>query len=164
MLRHSMGGQLLEQQLMHGQAQDGMHPGLQLGAGLAGEVRYGEVQAALPAQDVGDAVGDLTGVPAALIVSTALASIALGSMGLVSMALASMALVSMGLLNMAVVSVQGTLLAVVSTETGQHGTGQHGVTALAQWSWLCRSGEVWSRPHCARLQRMYRTGHARRAS
>lgn len=65
MLRDSMGGQLLEQQLMHSQAQDGMHPVLQLGAGLASEVCYGEVKAALPAQYVGDTVGDLTGVPVA---------------------------------------------------------------------------------------------------
>lgn len=63
MLRHGMGGQLLEQQLVHRQPQNGMHPRLQPCAGLASEVCYCEVQAALPAKYVGDTVCDLAGVP-----------------------------------------------------------------------------------------------------
>lgn len=55
--------QLLEQDLMHSQTQDGMHSGLQLCAGLASQVGYGEVQAALPSKYVGDRVGDLARVP-----------------------------------------------------------------------------------------------------
>ena len=48
---------------MHSQPQNGMHPGLQLGAGLASQVCYGEVQTALPSKYVGHRVGDLARVP-----------------------------------------------------------------------------------------------------
>lgn len=59
-----MGRQALEGELMHSQPQDGMCCRLQAAASFAGEMGDEEVQAALPAHNVGDREGDLAGVPA----------------------------------------------------------------------------------------------------
>ena len=54
MLRNGMGWQLLEHQLVHSQPQNGMCGRLQAAASFASEVCNEEVQASLPAYDVGD--------------------------------------------------------------------------------------------------------------
>ncbi len=54
MLRNGMGWQLLEDQLVDSQPQNGMCGRLQAAASFASEVRNEEVQASLPAHDVGD--------------------------------------------------------------------------------------------------------------
>lgn len=67
MLRNGMGRQVLEGELMHSQPQDGMCCCLQATASFAGEMANEEVQAPLPAHNVGDREGDLAGVPAAVV-------------------------------------------------------------------------------------------------
>jgi len=54
MLRNGMGWQLLKDQLMHSQPQNGMCGRLQAAASFASEVRNEEVQTSLPTHNVGD--------------------------------------------------------------------------------------------------------------